>query len=241
MRYCRYIFVLILYSLFLAPTVSAVETIIVGDIINEKTGEPVPNVNIHFRGSKVGTTSDETGAFFLRVDLQAKMQLVFSAVGFHTQRFDIEPGAMAGMQVAMRERVAILTEVMVQLGENPALELLRQVRAHKEQNDRTTQEDLSSTVQREQTLFISDINRRHLQRALWRSLEAGMLQREDSTYVLPLYRETQSFRLQGKQMIPANDQQTQALILSQTDYSSLLGDHGNINFYQNNIPIMGHS
>ena len=241
MRYCRYIFVLILCSLLLVPTASAVETIIVGDIVNEATGEPVPNVNIHFRGSKVGTTSDETGAFFLRVDLKAKMQLVFSAVGFHTQRFEVEPGAMAGMQVAMRERVALITEVVVSPGDNPALELLRQVRAHKEQNDRTLQPSLSSTVQREQTLFISDINRRHLRRALWRSLEAGMLQREDSTFVLPLYRETQSFRLEGKQMIPANDQQTQALILSKTDYSALLGGHGNLNFYQGNIPLMGHS
>ena len=219
----------------------AEETIIVGDIVNETTGEPIPNVNIHFRGTKVGTTSDETGAFALRVDLKSKLQLVFSAVGFQTQRYDIEPGAMAGMQVALRERVAVINEVIVTPGENPALTILREVRAHREQNDRTLHDELSATVRHDQSLYISDISRRHLRRALWRSLQAGMLERDDSTYVLPLYRETQSFRLEGKHMIPANDQQTQALILSQTDYSALLGGWGNINFYQNNIPLMDHS
>jgi hypothetical protein len=74
----------------------ATETIIVGEVVNETTGEAIPNVNIHFRGTKIGTTSDEHGNYALRVDMTAKSQLVFSAVGYYTQRFDIEPGAMAG-------------------------------------------------------------------------------------------------------------------------------------------------
>ena len=217
-----------------------VETIIVGDVINESTGEPIPNVNIHFRGTQVGTTSDETGAFFLRVDLQAKMPLVFSAVGFHSQRFEIEPGAQAGLTVALRERVALMSEVIVTPGENPALALLREVRARREQNDRTLQ-STEATLQREQNLYVSDIRPRHLRRALWRSLQSGMLMQEDSTYIMPLYRETQSFRMQGKTVIPANDRQSQALIMSRTDYSSLLDGVGNINFYQHTISLLDHA
>ncbi|MBR6493204.1 MAG: carboxypeptidase-like regulatory domain-containing protein, partial [Paludibacteraceae bacterium] len=114
----------ILYSVLCTPIVSAVETIIVGEVVNETTGEAIPNVNIHFRGTKIGTTSDESGAYALRVDMSDKAQLVFSAVGFFTQRYDIEPGTMAGLQVAMREKTATLTEVVVAPNENPALELL---------------------------------------------------------------------------------------------------------------------
>ena len=219
----------------------AVETIIVGEIVNETTGEAIPNVNIHFRGTKIGTTSDENGNYVLRVDMQAKAQLVFSAVGYYTQRFEIEPGAMAGLQVAMRERAALLTEVVVAPNENPALELLRQVRTHRPENDRTLQSGLTATVQREQNLYVSHINKRHLRRALWRSLQAGMIAQDDSTYIMPLYRETQTFRLAGNEMIPANDQRTQTLILSPTDYSSLLGNEGNLNFYANSVSIMGHA
>lgn len=219
----------------------ATETIIVGEIVNETTGKAIPNVNIHFRGTKIGTTSDENGSYALRVDMTGKAQLVFSAVGYYTQRFEIEPGAMAGLQVAMREKVATLTEVVVAPNENPALELLRQVRAHRQENDRTLHPETSFTAQREQTLYVSHINRKHLRRALWRSLQAGFIAQEDSTYILPLYRETQSFRMSGNEMIPANDQQTEALILSSTDYSSLLGGEGNLNFYAPSVPLMGHA
>ena len=219
----------------------ATETIIVGEIVNETTGEAIPNVNIRFRGTKVGTTSDANGNYALRVDMQSKAQLVFSAVGYFSQRFDIEPGTMAGLQVAMRERVATLTEVVVSPNENPALELLRQVRAHRQENDRTLHPGTSFTVRREQNLYVSHIGKRQLRRALWRSLQAGMIEQDDSTYIMPLYRETQSFRLSGKEMLPANDQRTQALVLTATDYSSLLGNEGNLNFYAPSVPLMGHA
>lgn len=219
----------------------ATETIIVGEVVNETTGEAIPNVNIHFRGTKIGTTSDEHGNYALRVDMTAKSQLVFSAVGYFTQRFDIDPGAMAGLQVAMREKTAMLTEIVVAPNENPALEILRRVREHRESNDRTKHPENSAVLQREQTLYVSHINRRHLRRALWRSLQEGMIAQEDSTYILPLYRETQSFRMAGQEMIPANDQRTQALILSETDYSTLLGGEGNLNFYAPSVSLMGHA
>ena len=115
----------VLIALAVVLPLHAVETIIVGEIVNETTGEAIPNVNIHFRGTKIGTTSDANGNYALRVDMQAKAQLVFSAVGYFTQRFDIEPGTMAGLQVALREKTATLTEVVVSPSENPALEILR--------------------------------------------------------------------------------------------------------------------
>ena len=239
----RWLWKLIFLSIFnfQFSILHAVETIIIGEVVNETTGEAIPNVNIHFRGTKIGTTSDEFGNYVLRVDMSAKAQLVFSAVGYFTQRFDIEPGTMAGLQVAMREKTATLTEIVVAPNENPALELLRQVRAHRPENDRTLHSEIATTLRRTQTLYVSHINKRHLRRALWRSLQSGMMQQEDSTFIMPLYRETQSFRATGQEFIPANDQQTQALILSSTDYSSLLGNEGNLNFYANSVSLMGHA
>ena len=227
--------------LALGSWLHAVETIIVGEIVNETTGEAIPNVNIHFRGTKIGTSSDANGAYALRVDMQAKAQLVFSAVGYYTQRFEIEPGSMAGLQVSMREKVATLTEVVIAPNENPALAILRQVREHRKENDRTLHADLTTDVKREQTLYVSHIGKRQLRRALWRSLQAGMIAQEDSTYILPLYRETQTYRLSGSEMTPANDQRTQALILTSTDYSALIGSEGNLNFYAPSVSLMKHA
>ena len=232
--------VLCLLSFVLTP-LHAIETIIVGEVVNEATGEAIPNVNIHFKGTKIGTTSDASGAYALRVDMTDKVQLVFSAVGYYTQRYEITPGVMAGLQVSMREKAALLTEVVVAPNENPALMLLRQVREHRAENDRTLRKDQSYVVKREQTLYVSHINKRHLKRALWRSLQAGMIAQEDSTYILPLYRQTQSFMLSGTDATPANDQQSRTLILSDVDYEAHLGNEGNLNFYANSVSIMGHA
>ena len=229
------------FFIFHLSPLLAVETIIVGEVVNDETGEPIPNVNIRFRGTKIGTTSDEQGNYLLRVDMTGKAQLIFSAVGYHTQRFEVEPGTMAGLQVALHERTAALTEVVVTPADNPALEIVRLVREHRQDNDRTLHPEIVATMQREQTLYISQINKKHLRRALWRSLQAGMILQEDSTYIMPLYRETQSFRLTGTEMIPANDQRAQAIVMTPTDYSALLNISGNLNFYQSHVSLMGHA
>ena len=230
----------ILFLLLLnAMMCSAVETILVGEVYSELTGAPIGGVNVHFRGTKIGTATDETGTFVLRVDLRQKMQLVFSAVGYHTQRYDIEPGTMAGIQVVMKERVSMLEEVLAIPGENPALPLLQRIRQAREQNDRTLLPE-TATAHRTRELYISHIRRRQLNKAFWRGMESGMLMQADSTYLLPLYRETQAFQLTGTHMQPVGDPHRQALILSETDYSALLSIQGNLNFYATTISLLNH-
>lgn len=232
------LFFLLIFAFQFSP-LHGEETIIVGEVYSELTGAPIGGVNVHFRGTKIGAATDETGTFVLRVDLRAKMQLVFSAVGYHTQRYEIEPGMMAGMQVVMKERVSMLEEVLAIPGENPAIPLLAQIRAHRAENDRMLLAG-QTELKRTRELYVSHIRRRHLQKALWRSVASGLVMQADSTYLLPLYRETQSFRAQGQQLIPANDRQTQALILSETDYSALLSIRGNLNFYATTVSLMDH-
>ena len=232
--------VLCLLFIGFCPTVSAVETIIVGEIVSEGTGEPIPNVNIHFRGTKIGTTSDESGSYVLRVDMKAKAQLVFSAIGYYSQRYEIEPGAMAGLQVTMKERAATLTEVVISPTENPALAIIRKVREHRAENDRTLKQG-TEEMMREQSLFVSQINKRTLRRALWRSLRSGMIEQEDSTYVIPLYHEKQSFQVSGNEMTATSEPETRAMILSPTEYSMYLSKEGNLNFYAGSVSIMNHA
>ena len=219
----------------------AQETILVGDILNEQTGEPIAGANIWFAGTHIGTSSDEQGAFMLRTDLPRKRTLVISAVGYHTQRYPVEPGTMAGMQVVLRERTALIEEVIATPGENPALPLIAAVRAHRGQNDRTLLPDLQTQATDVTELYISNIQKRHLQRHLWRSLQSGLLTGEDSTFLLPLYRAEQTVRLQGADIQPAGEKKAQALVLTADDYSALLTTTGNLNFYQNSVSLLGRS
>ncbi|MGN0208385.1 MAG: carboxypeptidase-like regulatory domain-containing protein, partial [Paludibacteraceae bacterium] len=228
------------------------EVILVGDVLNEATGEPIPNVHLYLQGTQQGTVSNEEGSFCLRADIDRKRRLIISAVGYHTQRYDIEPNTMAGMQVLLREKTNLLAEVVALPGENPAIPLIAQVRAHRAFNDRTLQSQEQETKSQdllgsEQTwvasteLYISHIGKRQLQRHLWKSLRAGLLTTDDSTFLLPLYRSTQPVQLIGKEMRPAGEKQEQALILSASDYSVLLTPPQNLNFYLNSLDILGES
>ena len=168
------------------------EVILVGDVLNEATGEPIPNVHLYLQGTQQGTVSNEEGSFCLRADIDRKRRLIISAVGYHTQRYDIEPNTMAGMQVLLREKTNLLAEVVALPGENPAIPLIAQVRAHRPFNDRTLQSQEQGTKSQdllgtEQTwvasteLYISHIGKRQLQRHLWKSLRAGLLTTNNST------------------------------------------------------------
>ncbi|MGM9825292.1 MAG: DUF5686 family protein, partial [Paludibacteraceae bacterium] len=251
---------------------SAGEVILVGDVLNEATGEPIPNVHIYLQGTQQGTVTNDEGSFCLKADIDRKRRLIISAVGYHTQRYDIEPNTMAGMQVLLREKTNLLAEVVALPGENPAIPLIAQVRAHRPENDRTLQSQEQGTRSQEprdrnqeqeqpqarrprpqylsgaertwvasSELYISHIGKRQLQRHLWKSLRAGLLTTDDSTFLLPLYRSTQPVQLIGKGMRPAGEKQEQALILSASDYSVLLTPPQNLNFYLNSLDILGES
>jgi len=96
------------------------------------------------------------------------------------------------------------------------------VRKAKQQNDvpNTTQPDYSTQ------LFLSNIQAKHLKKHLWRSLQAGMIQAEDSSWLLPLY---------SQQCIQGNVT-TKTALLTESDYAVLLADLDEpVNFYKNNL------
>jgi hypothetical protein len=199
------------------------ETIIVGEIYDANTGEAISNVNIILQGTKVGTTTNAEGLFLLRAQQDKARTMVVSAVGYHTERYKIEPNTQAGIEIALREKVGNLGEVFVTPGDNPALPLMEKVRARRQQNARRYTGDISSST----SLYVSDIQAKHLKRALWKSLQEGMVE-QDSTYLIPLYWRHQE----------ADSVQEKATLLTETDYQILLAQLPNTyNFYDNNLPV----
>lgn len=212
-----------------ANELEAIETIIVGDVYDAYTGEPLPNVNIYFQGTNLGTMTNAEGMFLLRGNIDRQRTMVVSAVGYHTQRFRIEQGQQVGIEIALKEKVGSLGDVFVYPGANPALPLMDQVRRHREANKSSINTD---QVNSQMALYVSDIQSKHLQRNLWKSLQLGMLQGEDSTYLIPLY-----WRNQQAQQV-----EEQATLLTLTDYHILLNQlQSTCNFYDNNINILSAS
>ena len=207
----------------------AQETIVVGEVYDANTGEPLSNVNIYLQGTQEGTTTNAEGMFLLREELERARTMVVSAVGYHTERFKIEPHTQSGIDIALREKVGTLAEVFVVPNENPALALMEKVRARRAANRRMVAEDAATGST---ALYVSDIQSRNLKRNLWKSLQSGMIQQEDSSYLVPLYWRQQTL----------DTVREEATLLTVTDYQLLLGQIPSaFDFYANSMPFLSTS
>ena len=202
------------------------ETIVIGDVYDAYTGEPLANVNIYFQGTPLGTMTNPEGMFLLRGQLDKKRTMVVSAVGYQPERIPIEAGQQVGVQIALKEKVGSLGDVFVYPGANPALPLMEEVRKQRHTNHRAV--DMQQ-AHAQMALFVSDIQSKHLKRNLWKSLQAGMLQAEDSTFLVPLYWRKQV----------ATEVEEQATLFTLTDYHVLLNElQSTCDFYDNHINLL---
>lgn len=204
------------------------ETIVVGEVYDANTGEPLSNVHVYLQGTQLGTTTNAEGLFLLREDLERSRTMVVSAVGYHTERFKIEPHTQSGIDIALREKVGSLQEVFIVPGDNPALAWMDKVRARRAANKRAVAISQAGKT----ALYVSDIQSKHLKRALWKSLQSGMIQQEDSSYLVPLY---------WRQQV-ADSVREEATLLTLTDYQLLLGQIPTaFDFYNNSLPFLSTS
>ena len=123
------IFVLFFIT-FYALSVSAQE--ITGNVYDEKTNEPIPFVNIWFKGTNQGTISDMNGDF--KLPLVKKDTLCFSSVGYFQKEIKIENGTKMPISVSLIENVKELGEVQVKPEISRAKELFEQILNHKNEN-----------------------------------------------------------------------------------------------------------
>lgn len=90
------------------------QTFLEGNVLDSKTGDMLPFVNIAISGTSVGTTSDLNGEFKLQVpaNMMGK-ELTFSSVGFNTVSYSISQVANQHVSVKMEPMDLKLEEVVV--------------------------------------------------------------------------------------------------------------------------------
>ena len=241
MKGVRYIVLLILCFLLLIPGVQANETIIIGEVYNAYTGEPIPAANVVLKGTKVGASTNDEGLFMIRTDMQERHTLVISAVGYRKQRFEIMPGMQAGIDVALQEKVETLREIQVLPDDNAAIAIIKNVQDNRAINDRQLGESATDRYEEYKYLYLSDIRAKHLERFLWKNLKEGIVTREDSSMFLPLYISVGNTHLSGGFLSPLTQQQTRC-IMTESDYAPVLSLTGSYaNFYKNDVSLCGTS
>lgn len=147
---------ILLSFLFLATLLSAQSTKVRGKVTDAQTGEPLPLVNIVFKGTTQGVTTDFDGNYFLETRAEVH-QLQASFVGYEPQVIDIKKGGFSTCDFKLQPVTFDLEEVIVTLGDNPAIPILKNVNKNKYKNDHNQRESYTCATYTKMELDITNI------------------------------------------------------------------------------------
>ena len=114
------------------------QTISIEGFVKEKgSHESMPNANVLLKGTTIGTTTDTSGYFILKInkELIKEDTLVVSYLGYFTAKIGITANLGKKVIIEIAPEFFNLQEFIVKPGENPAWQVLRNVIANKEKNN----------------------------------------------------------------------------------------------------------
>ncbi|MCB0819989.1 MAG: carboxypeptidase-like regulatory domain-containing protein, partial [Bacteroidetes bacterium] len=126
--------VLFVFLQLVALAASAQVTRVKGVIYDNQSGETMPFVNLLFKGTTIGTTTDINGEFELEAQ-RAIDTLLVSFLGYKPQRLAIKRYKLTELEIRLVPDNYQLREVVIRPGENPAHRIMREVVAHKKDNN----------------------------------------------------------------------------------------------------------
>jgi hypothetical protein len=123
---------LILFTLNLVA-----QTKVSGHVFDENN-DPVSFVNVFFKDSSEGTSTNENGRFYLESD-QDWSTLIISFIGYKNQQITLDKKVTYDLKIILSEEAAQLDAVLLISGKqpkknNPAIEILRKIWSHKRKN-----------------------------------------------------------------------------------------------------------
>jgi len=120
--------------LFSAVFSYAQNTKVSGKIVDAISREPLPFVNIIFKGTTVGVTTDIEGKYTMSTTLKVD-SLVVSYIGYTKVTRAVKAGITQEINIGLTQGIE-LAAIEVKPGENPAHRILRKIIANKDKNDR---------------------------------------------------------------------------------------------------------
>jgi len=129
----RIYFILSLLLTLIVP-VNAQTTTVSGKIVDAISREPLPFVNIIFKGTTDGATTDIEGHYTIST-ASSSDSIIISYVGYNRTTRAVKRGITQQINIGLAQGVELMM-VTVRPGENPAHRILRKIIANKDKNDR---------------------------------------------------------------------------------------------------------
>ena len=136
---------------------------ITGQIIDAKTGEPIPFASAQYLGHGVGVASDIDGKF--SIARHNGWQLTFTAVGYVSHTVAINSGIKDNIKISLKDDTKMLKEVTIKTKRqrysrknNPAVEMMKKVVAAKKKTDLDNRDFYQYNKYQKITLALNDFN-----------------------------------------------------------------------------------
>ena len=232
------VFINILLLLF-TSSITAQETVVVGQVLNSTDKTPIPSVNVFFKNSQVVTQSNEEGYFMIRTN-DNQNTLVFSSVGYKKHEIRIKPGKSVGLQVEMEQENTLLQEVFVIPGSNPAIEIMKKVRLLINVNDIARQKEFKTTGTEQNLVLLGKINQRSISKRIFDQLKKGKLSGSDSSLVIPLFMSEKKYQITSKDKKLLSNKIFSSPESGMKVVEKLVGEMDTeLNFYDNAVTVFG--
>jgi len=236
----------------------AQSTVITGVVTDAKDKLPVPNASVSVIGSTQGTSTGPDGRYRLVLS-GSYTQLKCSFIGYTDVTRNFLPGREQVINMALRSSATQLQEVTVRSGKkqkytnrnNPAVELIKKVIAHKPENRPESYSYQQYTSYEKMMFSLSNLSEKFMHKRIFKNYQF-LFREQDSTAiggknVLPLYLEekladnfisTQPER--RKQIIRATKQvkYDENFVDNQGIQSYFSRMYQDIDIYDNNISLL---
>ncbi len=185
-----------LLFLLLGCCISVSAQNIQGVVTDSVTNEPIPYLSVFYEGKGVGSITDNDGNYKVETR-KGWNKLTFSAVGYVTKVVNIIPGVTKNLNVRMRPDDIMLDEVVVKpkrekysRKNNPAVELMKKVIAHKKNNKLSENDYYQYNKYQKITMSLNDVTPEMLEKGMYKKMpflkDQIELCEETNKFILPI-------------------------------------------------------
>ena len=185
-----------LLFLLLGCCISVSAQNIQGAVTDSLTNDPIPYLSVFYEGKGVGSITDNDGHYKVETR-KGWNKLTFSAVGYVTKVVNIIPGVTKNLNVRMRPDDIMLDEVVVKpkrekysRKNNPAVELMKKVIAHKKNNKLSENDYYQYNKYQKITMSLNDVTPEMLEKGMYKKMpflkDQIELCEETNKFILPI-------------------------------------------------------
>ncbi|QDK79795.1 carboxypeptidase-like regulatory domain-containing protein [Spirosoma sp. KCTC 42546] len=215
--------------------------LISGKITELNSGQGIPFASIAVKGKTTGAQADADGRYELHLRQPADTLLV-SALGYQTMQIAVVSSAL---DISLTPAASVLNEVVVHAGENPAFHILRELHAHRKQNDFRQLDSYDYEAYSQLAITINHLSDQFKQRKPIQAILHALEQKQGrSAPELPVFlSETVShlYARRHPQLTKEQVQKTNITSLGITDDSFVAlftgAGFNTLNFYQNQVSL----